>query len=292
MTCCEFERKFNELLDGEGEAAARARAAAPTTRSRPVATDLEHALIDHASRCPACHEVAARYQILRRALHAWNSPPVAPADLVDRILLADANADAPAASAWAVVGKRKRERLWPIVLTTWGVSVAAACMFGLVNSLLERERHNRPMPPTRLVGPADELHSVRGQSGVRPADSRVLNDALAEATRATWDLAFSASEPAARISRQMLDAATAPERVPGDSAILGRAATVSVTMPALNSLAPDPSAAKAMLQEVGDRLASGVGPFSRTARHAFGFLLGPAPAKLEGRNTRPAAKGA
>ncbi len=270
---------------------ARTRAAS-ATGPQPVATELEHALIDHAGRCPACHDVATRYQILRRALHVWNSPPLAPADLADRIVLADANADAPAASVWAVVGERKRERLWPLVLT-W-VSVSAACCLGLavMNSLIERERNKLPIPPTQLVGPAVELHSVGSPAGGHLADSRVLNDALAEATRATWDLALSASEPAARISRQMLDAATEPQVKRADSAIPARPGEVGVTLPTLTSLAPDSAAAKAMLQEVGDRLASGVGPLSKTARHAFGFLLGPAPAKLEGRNTPPAAKGA
>jgi hypothetical protein len=47
-----------------------------------------------------------------------------------------------------------------------------------------------------------------------------------------------------------------------------------------------------MLQEFGDQLASSVLPLSRTARHAFGFLLGSAPAKFDGRNVAPAAKGA
>jgi hypothetical protein len=291
MTCREFERKFNELLDGERAGEARARTqAGGASGPRPVATDLELALIDHASRCPACHEVAARYQALRRALHAWNSPPVVPPDLADRILLADAGA--PASSTWVVAGKRRRKRLWPVVLSL--VSLAAASTLGIVvvRALIERERRHPPMPPTASLAKQHKLQSVGAPSDLQLADGRVLNDALAEATSATWDLALAASEPAARISRQMLDAATEPELRPGDSAIPGRAAEVSVTMPTLTSLAPDPSAARAMLQDVGDRLASGVGPLSRTARHAFGFLLGPAPAKLEGRNTSPAAKGA
>jgi len=291
MTCREFERKFNELLDCEGDGEAPARTpAARATGPQPAASELERALIDHAGRCPACHDVAARYQILRRALQAWNSPPVSAADLADRVLAADAGARA--SSARAVAGERRRKRLWPVVLS-W-VSLAAASTLGIVviRALIERERHNPPMPPTSSLGKENELQSASGRSDVRLADAKALNDALAEATRATWDLALSASEPAARISRQMLDAATEPEPRPDDSAIPGRAAEVSVTMPTLTSLAPDPSAARAMLQEVGDRLASGVRPLSRTARHAFGFLLGPAPAKLDGRNTSPAAKGA
>jgi len=205
-------------------------------------------------------------------------------------LLADAGA--PASSVWPVVGKRRPKRLWPVVLS-W-VSLAAASTLGIVvaRALIERARHNPPMPPTASLAKEDELHSVGSPSGVRLADSRVLNDALAEATSATWDLALSASEPAARISRQMLDAAIEPDSRPRDLGNRGREAEVSVTMPTLTSLAPDPSAAGTMLQEVGDRLASGVGPLSSTARHAFGFLLGPAPAKLEGRKTPPAAKGA
>ena len=90
----------------------------------------------------------------------------------------------------------------------------------------------------------------------------------------------------------MLDAATEREPGPGDSAIPVRAAEVSVTMPTLPPWPPTHPPLRAVLQEVGDRLASGVGPLSRTARHAFGFLLGPPPAKLEGRNTPSAAKGA
>jgi hypothetical protein len=287
MTCREFELRFNELLDAEGEAAARARTTCASA-TRPDATDLEHALGDHALRCPTCREVAARYQVLRRALHAWNCPPVAPGDLADRILAAEADSGTPESSAWTIVGKRKRERLWPVVF-----SLAASIVPILViNALIVRHRLNAPMPPAASIGKESELHSVGGSAGVRLADARALTDALAEATSATWDLARSASEPAARISRQMLDAATEPERLPGGSAIAGRAPEVSMTMPTLTSLAPDPSAARAVLQEVGDRLASGVGPLSRTARHAFGFLLGPPPAKLEGRNNSPAAKGA
>jgi hypothetical protein len=112
--------------------------------------------------------------------------------------------------------------------------------------------------------------------------------ALSEATAATWDLARSASEPAARISRQVLDAATGPDRSPAQPASV----VVAVSVPSLDSLAPDTAAAGAMLQQVGDHLTNGVRPLSNTARHAFGFLLGTALAKPEVPVNPPAQKGA
>jgi hypothetical protein len=291
MTCREFEHKLNELIDAEGEImAGRQREAA--TGSALVTTDLEHALLDHAGRCAACQDVATRYQALRRALRAWNSPPVAPADLADRILAANAGGGLTESAALAVVEKRERRRLWPVLLAY--TSAMAACLLAaaVLKSFVERDQNNRPTPLISSAGATQELHSGGNSSTVRLADSRVLSDALAGATSATLDLARSASEPAARISRQMLDAATEPGSNPEGIIIPGRAVNVAVTVPAFNSLAPDPSAAGAMLREVGDQLASGVSPLSRTARHAFGFLLGPAPAKLEGRGASPAAKGA
>ena len=87
------------------------------------------------------------------------------------------------------------------------------------------------------------------ERGTRSSESPKLNEALASATEATWDLARSASEPAARLSRQFLDAATEPgrERAPATSA--------AVSVPSLDSFAPDSAAAVATIQQVGDRLA-------------------------------------
>jgi hypothetical protein len=291
MTCCEFERKLNELIDSEGEAALRAPAVV-ATGSMPLATELERAVIDHASRCSACREVAARYQILRRALYAWNSPPIAPAGLADRILAAAADASVPASSACAIIMEGKRKRLRLVVLTAVAVAAAAGLGLPVIKSLIEHDLLNRPMQPATSVGPAGALVTVGGSSSTRQSGARVLNDALAEATSATLDLARSASEPAARFSRQMLDTAIGPQARTPDSAYLAGDAEVRVTMPTLKSLAPDPSAAGAVLQEVGNGLVSRVVPLSQTARHAFRFLLGPAPPKADSRNNTPAARGA
>ncbi len=123
-------------------------------------------------------------------------------------------------------------------------------------------------------------------TGVNPSQSPRLNEALASASEATWDLARSASEPAARLSRQFLDAAGDLDN-PRQS---GNSAAVSV--PSLDSFTPDSASAVETIQQVGDRLASGVRPLSSSARQAFGFLLGPPPPKPEVRANPPAARGA
>jgi hypothetical protein len=146
-------------------------------------------------------------------------------------------------------------------------------------------------------GPLTSSVDAGGHSNERrssPVDAVALNQAVAEATKATLDLARSASEPAARLSRQVIDAATSPQLEPGSIEIAPVAGPerVTISVPSLAALAPDSASATAMLQQVGDRFASGVGPLSTTARHAFGFLLGPPPAKLEVRERRPTSKGA
>ena len=117
---------------------------------------------------------------------------------------------------------------------------------------------------------------------------------MAEATAATWDLARSASEPAARISRQVLDAATQADHDPSLPTLTPawEPNAAGALVPSLAALAPDTAAAETALQQVGDHLATGVRPLSDTARHAFGFLLGPANAKTEVPANPPAPKGA
>jgi hypothetical protein len=130
------------------------------------------------------------------------------------------------------------------------------------------------------------VHSSRRNSD--SAGARALNEAVAGATAATWDLARTASEPAARISRQVIDVAT--EREPNHSSGVARAESGSVL--SLASLAPDSAAAAATFQQVGDRLAIGVRPLSATARHAFGFLFGAPVVKPEPHTGAAAGKGA
>ncbi len=86
-----------------------------------------------------------------------------------------------------------------------------------------------------------------------------LADALAHVTSATWELAKEASAPAARIGFDVLD-----------TTVVANDASQSDS----DSASTDGLATE-MLQSVSDRVSEGVRPLSGTARHAFGFLLGP-----------------
>jgi hypothetical protein len=248
MTCADFERGWNELLDARTNAAG----------------ELERSLREHAADCPACRPLAARYQLLRRALDAWDHRPAAPVDLADRILTA---AGKPAASR-AASGMRRARPIWRIGLP---LATAAAAAIALI---FARPTLDGPRPIQRTRQPL-----------AAEAGTRALNHALADATEATWDLARSTSEPAARIGRQVFDAATGTGTTGADDE---GSFSVSSYVPS----APDSIDASAMLRQVGDSFATTVGPLSTTAKHAFGFLLGPPPAKPEARRITPDAKGA
>jgi hypothetical protein len=139
---------------------------------------------------------------------------------------------------------------------------------------------------------AGNPHGAGSEAGAGVVDAVAFNSALLDATEATWDLARSASEPAARIGRQFLGATLEHEQSPGKvDAMNDREPVIrAVSVPSLNSLTPDATAAGILLQQVGDRLATGVRPLSDTARHAFGFLLGPALSKPDVPINPPAQK--
>jgi hypothetical protein len=93
------------------------------------------------------------------------------------------------------------------------------------------------------------------------APTRPIEFALEQATSATIDLALKASAPAARIGRDVLnfDQSETPSVPSSPEPDVGSAVAVG--------------SAGDMLQTVGDR----VKPITGSARHAFSFLLGPAP---------------
>jgi hypothetical protein len=100
------------------------------------------------------------------------------------------------------------------------------------------------------------------------AAPRPLTEALADATSASLDLAREASAPAARLGQRMLR-------------------TASLSEPEW-PISVDVAPASGAFQTVGDRVGAGVRPLSGSARHAFSFLLGPAPASPS-RESRPGA---
>jgi hypothetical protein len=295
MNCREFERACNELIDAEIPIPAVGPGAILPTHERSAATwtsqpdrpstELQDRMRAHASGCPACREMAGRYEALRLALRAWGPPPAAPEGLADRILGA---VQVPLQPLRRRAGAARIRRFWRVglPLATAAASIIAAVTIGLLipkPTVVEpRQNHRTPTTAPRPGGG----HSASANRA--SSDGVALNEALAGASEATWNLARSASEPAARISQQFLDSATGPQPHPSVTV----PAIESISVPSLGSLAPNSVAAVAMLQDVGDRLAIGVRPLSTTARHAFGFLLGPAAAKPEVRPNPPAAKGA
>ncbi len=304
MTCREFQSHWNELLDADARDAAIGGGTAPgrsDTSTTPVVDYREEALLAHAALCPDCRQFAAQWRSLRHAIRAWRQPPQPPAGLADRILVAD---PLPQSLQWNVVAadERQRFRRRVLVLACSGVAaILMALVLTRLEILLGPAPDGRPANPQAIAFRNQELHSV-SDSPRDPGARHALIYALAEATSATWDLARSASEPATRISRDVLVATTrsedaTPERTSdgqlaaGDRTDMGTAG-LAVPVPSLEHLALDPSAASTVLQKVGDHLSAGVRPLSDTARHAFGFLIGPAQDQPGSRTKSPSAKGA
>jgi hypothetical protein len=131
----------------------------------------------------------------------------------------------------------------------------------------------------------------------RPADSRVLSAALADATAATWDLARTTSEPASRLGRRMLESAAQLER-PVRAGTSDTDLTLSLysgldSLAALLAGVPEPSQGSALIQQMGNGLSASFRPLSSSARQAFGFLRIPSLEKIDnGRIHQPVSKGA
>jgi hypothetical protein len=289
ILCRDFERMWNELFDarsslsGRPMSGAAGKAASQASEPEAMVSGRERALLDHAAGCPACGRIAVRYQRLDQALQHWGPPPTASASLTDRILAAiPTDTMARTRPATATTPARRAWRAGPL-------TAAAAILVAMTLGLLSRAMLESPRQPH----PDAPIVHFPARSRDPFADGRMFNTALADATDATWDLARLASEPAARISRQVLEAATSPERPQISEAGSAKgAAPDSVTALSLGALAPDSAAAVASLQQVGDHLASGVKPLSTTARQAFSFLLVPARDKAETRARPAGARGA
>ncbi len=284
MNCQDCDQIWNQLLDAES--LLRAGVATGLEPSPRLLAEREEAACTHALGCSRCRQVRAQYETLRRALRAWVSSArpettLSPA-LVERIL------------AEQKTGSSRRARRWRAALPVGAAVAAAACLIALVLAPLpwRLERVSPGSDRGRPPGPAS-VSALRPSN--RPSDSRVLSEALADATAATWDLARTTSEPAARLGRQVLESATQVESRAGASA----ANPAGSSYPGLDSLTgvfpvvPQPPPGSALLQQVGDGLSASVRPLSSTARQAFGFLRIPSLEKTDNSPLhQPASKGA
>lgn len=302
MTCKDFQQKWNELLDAESGVVSSRDAMSVSPEGASVIEEAEAILLAHAADCPACRPIAARYQTLRHAIRAWRRPPAPPLDLVHRILSAPDDVTPRTRGAVA----RPAQRFWhdhraPLGLVSglaaaWLVS--AGLLWWLVPRVNRAHRQGQEAAPPIVV---HDLHSISDPSrppGAPPA----LDRALADATSATWDLARSASEPAARISREVLDVTVQAAGVTAAGSVDGSAApraesdeelvSLSVALRSLDPLGADSEDGSGVLRLVGDQLSAGVRPLSSTARHAFGFLLGSPPPRDEPRPGGTTSSGA
>jgi hypothetical protein len=308
MNCHDFQRKWNELLDREAGVVDNLGDAASTpngTDRDPAVDEAEALLLSHAADCPACRPITLQYQALRLAIRAWRQPPVPSAELVQRILSSPA---AMPPRAWQIPAIRVR-RLWQDrksrrlrLMMLAGFAATALLAWFISDGPRWKSRPDRQDRPNNVDQASDpDLHSITSPERA-PDGSLTLHRALADATSATLDLARSASEPAARISRDMLDvteqtgegatqrpvASSSTNPASPNEGLVG----LSVPLPLLDPLASETMTASRVLQQVGDQLSAGATPLSSTARHAFGFLLGPARAPAGSRAARSTPTGA
>jgi len=107
-------------------------------------------------------------------------------------------------------GSSRRARRWHAALPLGAAVAAVACLIALVLAPLPW-RLERVSPGIDRGRPAGRASGSALRPSNRQADSRVLSEALADATAASWDLARTTSEPAARLGRQVLESATRVE---------------------------------------------------------------------------------
>ena len=198
-------------------------------------------LASHAVHCTACNRKLVQYRRLHSSVREWGPPPSPSADLVERVLRRFAAAEpaqAPIQLGWAP--RASQQPVW------WAAAAAAV----LVVAALSLRAILGPGTAARPLAPG-------APPAVAHAPVRPLSEALSHATEATLDLARETSAPAARIGRQVL-------------------ATTALAEPSGFEVPVSVSPASDVLQSVGDHVNRGFRPLSGSARHAFGFLIGPA----------------
>jgi len=142
------------------------------------------------------------------------------------------------------------------------LAAAAAILAAAWLGHAARNGPGRAVPPGPAAASRIVLAPPRNPAPApAPIPTRSLEEALAEATEATIELAREASAPAARIGREAFDL-----EGPGG-------------FPAETSADADPARVSppGLLGAVGERVNAGIRPISGSARHAFSFLLGPVP---------------
>lgn len=238
MNCRDFEHAWNRLLDDEPRSRRRDAANEPRLR-----WELEARLREHSETCEDCRARRDRFETLREALRAWADGPqvssTPPAGLAARVLEVASRPE-----------PRRRPRVW-IAASAMAAAIVAAVAI---------------LPP----GPSPSLESVveHPAGATDPTAGRgLLGAAVDDATAASWHLARLATEPAARLGWEMLDASFSPS----EPQVLEFALLDPPAEPELGS----DSFAPELFSRMGGYLSAGVEPVSTSAREAFGFLRPP-----------------
>jgi hypothetical protein len=301
MNCHDFDQIWNELLDTETMPTDGQGTTVEGESGPRLPSDRELAAREHAAGCPTCGTAQFEYETLRQALRAWRlkaRPSSAPSsDLIERILTAALSSADSATGAIGQTGRGRASRRWRIGLPL-AMAVAAVLAFVIVPIFWDLKRVD---PGSAQRGAMNRTGRASGQvrsasHSSQPAGFHGLSGSLADATAATWDLARSTSEPAARLGRQVLEVASEAQ----DPAVSRTSAADSgqslgsglVSLPTVLRVVPESPPGSVLLQEVGERLSACVRPLSSTARQAFGFLRTPSLEKNENRINQPASKGA
>ena len=263
MNCHEFERSWAVLLDA---LTPDHNSSAPGPNTAGELAELERAVLGHAQTCATCRTAHARYQTLHEALCHWLLRPrpssVPSPQLIEHILAVTSR------SPW-------RRASWRIAVEMVTGLAASVLILLLVRSVSEPGR-----PEKGAIRPGAVATSGPG-----------LSQALADATAATLDLAWTTSEPAARLGWEVLAAGTKdgggtavvdPDEPHADGLISLTSVLRGVPQPLDGSL----------LQDVGDGLSASVRPLSSSALKAIEFLRTPAPEKHDRSTRPPASKGA
>lgn len=198
--------------------------------------DLEESLREHAEVCEVCRARQLEFETLREALRAWSDRP--------RVLEIGARSH-----------PTRRGRAWVAAVA----SAMAAAVVAAVAIL----------PP----GSPSSLEPIVEAPSAPVAQRDLLGEAVDDATAASWHLAQLAAEPAAWLSREIIDASFSPTEIET------RALEIAYLDPPADSelgSIPDASA-PGLFRGMGRYLSAGVEPVSTSAREAFGFLRPPTP---------------
>ncbi|CAN5844945.1 hypothetical protein BH23PLA1_BH23PLA1_08890 [soil metagenome] len=272
MTCREFEILWNQRLDAVHCAGVKIPVQAEDGQAKAVAIPPSDEVLDtHAASCEACRALAARYQVLLHSIEALDGPPPAPGDFLARFLHEFGN------DGMGTAPRLRLDRLgWPLV------AVAAAMLLITLGLLWQIDRPEGP----RLVQ-QDILQTPSPATAAGPevvlARPRPLNETLAEATSLTLGLMWEASEPAARLGRDVLGTSRASERtllteVPGERNDSSSEMTSLILVEG-----PERDVIRSLSEQVGD----GVRPLSRPTMNAFAFLMPRLPEGIEAPGALP-----